>query len=182
MFGPLGLPEVLFILVLALLIFGPRKLPEIGRTLGKAMGEFRRATTELKRSINTEIALEDDEERPRYTRTARQSVEKEEDPEPRIGVSTGGLDIPGREPAPRPAQEAAGAAVGVGAAAGGGTTVAREPGTAEPAAEAEAPEAAAAQSEAPQADPDANEDAGPRHETPAPASADEPEGDADSRP
>jgi len=71
MFGPLGVPEILFILVLALLIFGPRRLPEVGRTLGKAMGEFRRATTELKRSINTEIALEDEDEKPRYTRTAR---------------------------------------------------------------------------------------------------------------
>lgn len=58
--GPLGVPELLFILVLALLIFGPRKLPEIGKTLGRAMGEFRRATTDLKRSINTEIALEDE--------------------------------------------------------------------------------------------------------------------------
>ena len=53
--GPLGIPELLFILVLALLIFGPRKLPEIGRTLGKAMGEFRRATTDLKRTFNTEL-------------------------------------------------------------------------------------------------------------------------------
>jgi TatA/E family protein of Tat protein translocase len=64
MLGPIGLPETLFILVLALLIFGPRRLPELGRTVGKALGEFRRATTELKRSINTEIALEDDEPRP----------------------------------------------------------------------------------------------------------------------
>jgi len=64
MLGPIGLPETLFILVLALLIFGPRRLPELGRTVGKALGEFRRATTELKRSINTEIALEDDETGP----------------------------------------------------------------------------------------------------------------------
>lgn len=64
MFGPLGVMEILFILVLALLIFGPRRLPEVGRTLGKALGEFRRATTDLKRTINTELALEDQEERP----------------------------------------------------------------------------------------------------------------------
>ncbi|MDX1385093.1 MAG: twin-arginine translocase TatA/TatE family subunit, partial [Thermoanaerobaculia bacterium] len=44
--GPLGVPELIFILVLALLIFGPKRLPEIGRTIGKAMGEFRRATTD----------------------------------------------------------------------------------------------------------------------------------------
>jgi len=56
--GPLGFPELLFILVLALLIFGPRKIPELGRTLGKAMGEFRRATTDFKRTLNVEAALE----------------------------------------------------------------------------------------------------------------------------
>lgn len=76
MFGPLGAPEIIFILLLALLIFGPRRLPEMGRTIGKAMGEFRRATTDLKRSINTEIALEDADERPKYQRgPARKSVE-----------------------------------------------------------------------------------------------------------
>ena len=58
-FGSLGLPEILFILVLALLIFGPRKLPEIGKTLGKAMGEFRRATSDLKSSLEREVILED---------------------------------------------------------------------------------------------------------------------------
>jgi TatA/E family protein of Tat protein translocase len=57
--GSLGLPELAFIFVLALLIFGPKKLPEIGRTLGKGMAEFRKATNELKRSINTELALEE---------------------------------------------------------------------------------------------------------------------------
>jgi TatA/E family protein of Tat protein translocase len=181
MFGPLGLPEVLFILVLALLIFGPRKLPEIGRTLGKAMGEFRRATTELKRSINTEIALEDDDDRPKYTRSARQSVENPDEPEPRIGVSTQGLDIPGRKPAPRPDQEAAAEAVGVGAAsAGAGATVARDSGTAveesgaeEAGTEAEAPEPAAAPSET-----EARDDAGSATATPGEA----PDGDAEDVP
>ena len=59
MFGSLGLPEILFILVVALLVFGPRRLPEIGRTIGKALGEFRRATTDLKRTIDTEVTLEE---------------------------------------------------------------------------------------------------------------------------
>lgn len=57
MFGSLGAPELLFILGLALLIFGPSKLPELGRTLGKAMGEFRKAATDFKRTLNAE-ALE----------------------------------------------------------------------------------------------------------------------------
>ena len=57
--GSLGLPEIAFIFIIALLIFGPKKLPELGRTLGRGMAEFRRATDELKRSINTELALEE---------------------------------------------------------------------------------------------------------------------------
>lgn len=59
MFGPLGFPELIFILVLALLIFGPKRLPEIGRTIGKGMAEFRKASTDLKRTINTELALDE---------------------------------------------------------------------------------------------------------------------------
>ena len=55
MIGSLGFTEIAFILVLALLIFGPKRLPEIGRTLGRSLGEFRRATTDLKRSIETEL-------------------------------------------------------------------------------------------------------------------------------
>lgn len=57
--GSLGMSEIAFIFVLALLIFGPKKLPEIGRTLGKGVAEFRKATNELKRSINTELALDE---------------------------------------------------------------------------------------------------------------------------
>lgn len=60
MFGPLGFQEVLFILVLALLIFGPKRLPEIGRTIGKGMAQFRKASNDLKRSIESEISLEED--------------------------------------------------------------------------------------------------------------------------
>ncbi len=55
MFGSLGFPELIFIFLLALLIFGPKKMPELGRTLGKAMAEFRKATTDLKRTINAEL-------------------------------------------------------------------------------------------------------------------------------
>lgn len=59
MIGSLGFQEILLILVLALLIFGPRKLPEIGRTLGRSLGEFRRATNDLKRSIEQEVRSEE---------------------------------------------------------------------------------------------------------------------------
>ncbi len=55
---------MLVILVLALLLFGPKRLPEIGRTIGKGLTEFRRATNELKRSIETEIEVEEAPRRP----------------------------------------------------------------------------------------------------------------------
>jgi TatA/E family protein of Tat protein translocase len=66
--GPLGVPEMLFILVLVLLIFGPKRLPEVGRMVGKGLGEFRRASNELKRSIQTELAIEELEDPPRRRR------------------------------------------------------------------------------------------------------------------
>ncbi|HEY0157366.1 MAG TPA: twin-arginine translocase TatA/TatE family subunit [Thermoanaerobaculia bacterium] len=59
MFGPLGVQELLLIFALVLIVFGPRKLPEIGRTLGKAMGEFRKATDDLKSTIEREVRLEE---------------------------------------------------------------------------------------------------------------------------
>ena len=54
--GPLGMQEMIFIFILALLIFGPKKLPELGKTLGKAMTEFRRASTELKSTFDREMS------------------------------------------------------------------------------------------------------------------------------
>ena len=61
MLGSIGMPEILVILGLALLIFGPRKLPEIGKTLGRSLGEFRKATSDLKRSLEQEVkSIKDD--------------------------------------------------------------------------------------------------------------------------
>ena len=59
MFGSLGGPELLLILVLALLLFGPRRLPEIGRTIGKGLAEFRKATTEFKTSLEREVDVDE---------------------------------------------------------------------------------------------------------------------------
>jgi Tat protein translocase TatB subunit len=55
MFGTLGGPELFLILVVALIVFGPRKLPEIGKSLGKMMAEFRKASNEFRRTIETEV-------------------------------------------------------------------------------------------------------------------------------
>lgn len=62
MFG-IGGTELLVILVVALVVIGPKSLPQIARTLGRAMGEFRRVSTEFQRTLNTEIELEEHEKR-----------------------------------------------------------------------------------------------------------------------
>ena len=53
--GPLGWPETVFIFFLAMILFGPKKLPELGRTVGKALTEFRRASSELKSTFDREM-------------------------------------------------------------------------------------------------------------------------------
>ena len=62
MFG-IGSTELLLILVVALLVLGPKNLPKVAHTLGRAMGEFRRVSTEFQRTLNTEIALEEQKEK-----------------------------------------------------------------------------------------------------------------------
>ena len=54
--GNLGMPELIMIMVLALLLFGPKKLPEIGKTVGKALWEFKRASNDLKKTIEDEMS------------------------------------------------------------------------------------------------------------------------------
>src|SRR5215469_14338585 len=53
--GPLGTEELVAIFILALLLFGPKELPKLGKTIGKAMTEFRRAQSELKSTFNREM-------------------------------------------------------------------------------------------------------------------------------
>jgi TatA/E family protein of Tat protein translocase len=57
----LGFPEMIFLFVLALIIFGPKKMPEIGRQIGRALSEFRRASNEFKSQIESEISQLDAE-------------------------------------------------------------------------------------------------------------------------
>ena len=59
MFGTLGMPELIVIFVIALLVFGPRKLPELGRSLGRGIAEFKKATNDLQNSLENEIRLEE---------------------------------------------------------------------------------------------------------------------------
>lgn len=57
----LGFPEIMVIFIVALLVFGPRKLPELGKSLGKSMAEFKRATNDLKKTWEDEVKAEEEE-------------------------------------------------------------------------------------------------------------------------
>jgi TatA/E family protein of Tat protein translocase len=59
MFGNIGFPELLVILTIALLVFGPKKLPEIGKSIGKAIREFRKTTDEIKEKLEEEIQADE---------------------------------------------------------------------------------------------------------------------------
>lgn len=65
MFGSIGGPELLLILLVVLLVFGPKRLPEVGRTIGKGLAEFRRASNDLKRSLEEEVIDLDEPAAPR---------------------------------------------------------------------------------------------------------------------
>lgn len=62
MFGSIGMPELMIIFVIALIIFGPKKLPELGRSLGRSLNEFKRASNELKNTLEEEVRIEEQRE------------------------------------------------------------------------------------------------------------------------
>lgn len=80
MFGSIGMPELIVIFVIALIIFGPRKLPELGRSLGKSINEFKRASNELKSTLEEEIRVDEQ-------RTAAKATETPAAPAPDASVS-----------------------------------------------------------------------------------------------
>ena len=59
MFGSIGMPELIIIFVIALIIFGPRKLPELGKSLGRSLSEFKRASNDLRNTLEEEIRIDD---------------------------------------------------------------------------------------------------------------------------
>jgi sec-independent protein translocase protein TatA len=84
MLGSIGMPELIIIFLIALIVFGPRKLPELGRSLGKSLAEFKRATNELKSTLEDEIRLEEqkanlDAQRAQATHTAASTTATETD-------------------------------------------------------------------------------------------------------
>jgi len=80
MFGSIGMPELIIILTIALIIFGPRKLPELGRSLGKSLGEFKRASNELRNTLDEEIRIEEQRTTERAAEPARPSQPAEPAP------------------------------------------------------------------------------------------------------
>src|SRR3954465_1737863 len=79
--GNVGIPELIIIFTIALIIFGPRKLPELGKSLGKSLAEFKRASNELKSTLDEEIRMEE-----------RRSAERQEPP--RVASHTGPATTP----------------------------------------------------------------------------------------
>ena len=82
MFGSIGMPELIIIFVIALIIFGPRKLPELGRSLGKSLAEFKKASNELRNTLEEEIRLEEQKQpaEPPKTAAAAPTVPHVEEP------------------------------------------------------------------------------------------------------
>ncbi len=82
MFGPLGFQEVLLLLLLALLLFGPRQLPEMGRKLGRGLSQLRRTSQELKRTLDRELLEEEESQRPVPLRRSPVAVPRVRDGDP----------------------------------------------------------------------------------------------------
>lgn len=102
--GPIGMPELVIILVIALIIFGPRKLPELGKSLGRSLNEFKRASADLQNTLEQEIKLEEQKEQ---TTTAEQRRAESERPAVDAAGQTAahGAETPGPESVARSADQ-----------------------------------------------------------------------------
>ncbi len=100
MFGSIGMPELLVIFFIALLIFGPRKLPELGKSLGRSLNEFKRASNELRNTLEEEVRVEEQREA-----TQRATAAPVEPPAGPRAVEPPADDDPSLDTGPRPAAD-----------------------------------------------------------------------------
>jgi TatA/E family protein of Tat protein translocase len=73
------MPELIVIFVIALIIFGPRKLPELGRSLGRSLNEFKRASNELKHTLDEEIRVEEQKAEQKSADSARATSTRDDE-------------------------------------------------------------------------------------------------------
>jgi len=102
----LGGMEILVIVVVALLVLGPEKLPKVMRTIGKTVGDLRRASTEFQRTVNLEIDSADDNPAPTLTKSAHPDInstatEPHRNPDPTQHMAEAAPEMPTSEPSPK---------------------------------------------------------------------------------
>jgi TatA/E family protein of Tat protein translocase len=75
--GNLGFPEILVILVIALIVFGPKKLPEIGKSLGRGISEFKKASSDLARTWEEEVTAEKKKDAPTVDKPSQEGLDSD---------------------------------------------------------------------------------------------------------